>query len=177
MTDRNGPFPWNRMADATPQPVDYARKIGLFSATMLVIGGIIGSGIFRNPAEVARVKTPTPGSLVVQCRGGDSEGRSSSPSWGSADQRSAGGTPTCARRSPPGWLARSSYDKIGATILASYLASLLGWQESTQPAPSRGDRVLTLVNIVGVLASGRFGPERLHHPKPERRRLVMQAFP
>ncbi|HEV2818269.1 MAG TPA: amino acid permease [Allosphingosinicella sp.] len=40
-----------------------ARRLGLFDATMLVMGGIIGSGIFRNPAEVARhVSTP---SLIV----------------------------------------------------------------------------------------------------------------
>jgi len=32
----------------------YARRIGTFSATMLVIGGIVGSGIFLNPAIVAR---------------------------------------------------------------------------------------------------------------------------
>ena len=31
-----------------------ARRLGLFDATMLVMGGIIGSGIFVNPAEVAR---------------------------------------------------------------------------------------------------------------------------
>ncbi|GAA4741708.1 amino acid permease [Sphingomonas daechungensis] len=30
------------------------RRLGLFDATMLVMGGIIGSGIFVNPAEVAR---------------------------------------------------------------------------------------------------------------------------
>ncbi len=36
-----------------------ARRLGLFDATMLVMGGIIGSGIFINPAEVARyVDTP-----------------------------------------------------------------------------------------------------------------------
>ncbi len=35
------------------------RRLGLFDATMLVMGGIIGSGIFVNPAEVARhVSTP-----------------------------------------------------------------------------------------------------------------------
>ena len=35
------------------------RRLGLFDATMLVMGGIIGSGIFVNPAEVARhVHTP-----------------------------------------------------------------------------------------------------------------------
>lgn len=40
-------------------PVSYARRIGLFSGVMMVIGGIIGSGIFRNPSEVAQhVGTP-----------------------------------------------------------------------------------------------------------------------
>jgi APA family basic amino acid/polyamine antiporter len=35
------------------------RRLGLFDATMIVMGGIIGSGIFLNPAEVARhVATP-----------------------------------------------------------------------------------------------------------------------
>jgi APA family basic amino acid/polyamine antiporter len=32
----------------------YDRRIGLFSGTMLVVGGIIGSGIFLNPAIVAQ---------------------------------------------------------------------------------------------------------------------------
>src|SRR6476469_5988864 len=31
----------------------YAPRLGLFSATMMVVGGIIGSGIFLNPALVA----------------------------------------------------------------------------------------------------------------------------
>jgi len=40
--------------------VSYARRLGLFSGTMAVIGGIIGSGIFLNPAIVAaRVGTTT----------------------------------------------------------------------------------------------------------------------
>src|SRR5918995_901988 len=34
-------------------PSGYARSLGLFSATMMVVGGIIGSGIFLNPAIVA----------------------------------------------------------------------------------------------------------------------------
>src|SRR6188474_1285424 len=35
------------------------RRLGLFDATMIVMGGIIGSGIFMNPAIVARhVTTP-----------------------------------------------------------------------------------------------------------------------
>src|SRR5262249_8203178 len=31
-----------------------ARRIGLFDATMIVMGGIVGSGIFVTPADVAR---------------------------------------------------------------------------------------------------------------------------
>ena len=40
-----------------------ARRLGLFDAVMLVMGGIIGSGIFLNPAEVARHVT-SPGLIV-----------------------------------------------------------------------------------------------------------------
>src|SRR4051812_36442243 len=40
-----------------------ARRLGPFDATMLVMGGIIGAGIFVNPAEVAR-NVETPGLIV-----------------------------------------------------------------------------------------------------------------
>ena len=40
----------------TSQPA-LARRLGLFDATMIVMGGIIGSGIFMNPAVVARLVT------------------------------------------------------------------------------------------------------------------------
>ncbi|HKC41352.1 MAG TPA: amino acid permease, partial [Gemmatimonadales bacterium] len=36
-----------------PPLVSYARRLGLFSGTMAVVGGIIGGGIFRTPATVA----------------------------------------------------------------------------------------------------------------------------
>src|SRR5436189_1286819 len=40
----------------TPKP---RRQLGLFDATMIVMGGIVGAGIFANPSEVAhRVHTP-----------------------------------------------------------------------------------------------------------------------
>ncbi len=45
---------------ASPAPTSLAREIGLFGATMLVMGGIVGSGIFMNPYVVARqVGTPS----------------------------------------------------------------------------------------------------------------------
>ena len=44
--------------EATTQPT-LARRLGLFDATMIVMGGIVGSGIFMNPSVVAlQVHTP-----------------------------------------------------------------------------------------------------------------------
>src|SRR5438445_9618335 len=42
-----------------------ARRLGLFDAAMIVMGGIIGVGIFRNPAVVAARVQTTP--LIVGC--------------------------------------------------------------------------------------------------------------
>ena len=41
-----------------------SRELGLFSAALLVVGGIIGSGIFFTPAEVARA-LPGPGPILA----------------------------------------------------------------------------------------------------------------
>lgn len=47
-----------------------ARRLGAFDATMLVMGGIIGSGIFMNPYVVARHVHTTPLILGVWAAGG-----------------------------------------------------------------------------------------------------------
>ncbi|HEV8428115.1 MAG TPA: amino acid permease [Pyrinomonadaceae bacterium] len=45
--------------DQTENHTQLARRLGLFDATMIVMGGIIGSGIFMNPSVVAvQVHTP-----------------------------------------------------------------------------------------------------------------------
>ncbi len=48
----------------------YARRLGLFDATMAVIGGIIGAGIFLNPAIVAQRLSTTPWILAAWIAGG-----------------------------------------------------------------------------------------------------------
>ena len=86
----------------------YARRLGLFSATMAVVGGIIGGGIFRTPAAVAeRVGSPSPG---PGCMGGwaaswPSSARSASASSATGGRAQAAGTSTCAR---PGARCRRS---------------------------------------------------------------------
>src|SRR2546430_17256674 len=42
------------MGNPDPNEVPLARRLGRFDATMIVMGGIIGAGIFVNPAVVAR---------------------------------------------------------------------------------------------------------------------------
>jgi APA family basic amino acid/polyamine antiporter len=51
-------------------PTTLARRLGAFDATMLVMGGIIGSGIFINPYVVARHVHTTPLILGVWAAGG-----------------------------------------------------------------------------------------------------------
>lgn len=53
----------------TTQPA-LARRLGLFDATMIVMGGIIGSGIFMNPSVVARQITAPVLILGVWALGG-----------------------------------------------------------------------------------------------------------
>ncbi len=49
----------NSFTSTNEQATGMARRLGLFDATMIVMGGIIGSGIFMNPSVVVRnVKTP-----------------------------------------------------------------------------------------------------------------------
>ena len=48
----------------TESTAGYSRSLGLFSATMLVVGGIIGSGVFLNPSIVA-ARTGTAGLTIA----------------------------------------------------------------------------------------------------------------
>jgi APA family basic amino acid/polyamine antiporter len=48
----------------------YLRRLGLFSGTMAVVGGIIGGGIFRTPATVAERLVSADGVLIAWIIGG-----------------------------------------------------------------------------------------------------------
>src|SRR6185436_4796834 len=54
----------------TESRTGYAPRLGLFSGTMAVIGGIIGSGIFLNPAIVAQRVGSTALTLTAWIAGG-----------------------------------------------------------------------------------------------------------
>jgi APA family basic amino acid/polyamine antiporter len=151
------------MQNHTSPPVGYAARLGVFSGTMLVVGGIIGSGIFLSPAVVAqRVGT---GALTLTA-------------WGigavvaiiggfvyaelGARRPLAGGTYIYLRDafgSLPaflyGWalfliMATGAMAAVAMTG-ASYFASLMGWSPATaQPLAIACIVILTLLNALGV---------------------------
>ncbi len=49
---------------AVPQDAGYDRRLGTFDATMVVVGAIVGAGIFLNPAIVAQ-RVGTPGLVLL----------------------------------------------------------------------------------------------------------------
>jgi APA family basic amino acid/polyamine antiporter len=57
-SDAHGHTPAPQSVDADPAAPQLARRLGLFDATMIVMGGIIGSGIFINAYVVARQLHP-----------------------------------------------------------------------------------------------------------------------
>ena len=51
-------------------PVSYARRLGVWDATMVVVGGVIGSGIFLTPATIARQTSSSAEQLLAWACGG-----------------------------------------------------------------------------------------------------------
>lgn len=146
-----------------PKDVGYARRLGLFSATMMVIGGIIGSGIFRNPAEVARiVRTPA---LVYLAWGLGAVialiGAFVFAELGQRRPRAGGGYAYLREAFGPltgflyAWalllvIATGAIAAVAMTF-AGYAATLLGWPEASQQPLAAGAIVLlTMINIWGV---------------------------
>src|SRR5882672_12443106 len=71
---------------APPMTITYARRLGLFSGTMAVVGGIIGGGIFRTPATVAE-RLDTPGGVLFAWVLGGAVALIGAFCWGELGQR------------------------------------------------------------------------------------------
>lgn len=141
----------------------YARRLGVFSGTMAVIGGIIGSGIFLNPPIVAqRVGT---GPLVLAVWGlGAVVAIAGALIFAELGQRMprAGGQYAYLRAAfgpLAGFLDAWALLLIIATgaiaavafTFASYLTALLGLPAgATTPVAAGAIALLTLINILGV---------------------------
>jgi APA family basic amino acid/polyamine antiporter len=141
----------------------YARRLGRFTATMLVIGGIIGSGIFLNPAVVA-ARVRTPGLILGTWMLGAVVALIGAFVFAELGRRRplAGGSYAYIREAfgpLPGFLYAWSLLLViaaGATAavamtFAGYAVSLLGWGDAAQrPLAVGAIASLTLLNLVGV---------------------------
>jgi len=146
-----------------PSEVTYARRLGLFSSTMLVVGGIIGAGIFLNPSIVAqRVGTAeltlaawVLGALIALA------GALCFGELGSRLPRAGGGYAYLRDAFGPlpaflyGWalllvMATGAIAAVAVTF-ARYAVALAGWPASaTVPLAVAAIVLLTAVNFVGV---------------------------
>jgi APA family basic amino acid/polyamine antiporter len=144
-------------------PDTYVPRLGLFSATMMVVGGIIGSGIFLNPALVAERVRSVGLTLAVWVLGGvialigalvfaELGARRPVAGGGYAYLRDAYG------RLPAflyAWtlllvIATGAIAAVAVTF-ASYTAALLGWEPVTRiPLAIGAILLLSAVNYVGV---------------------------
>jgi APA family basic amino acid/polyamine antiporter len=141
----------------------YARRLGLFSATMAVIGGIIGAGIFLNPAIVAdRVKTPfltlaawVGGGLIALAGAlcfGELGSRAPRAGGGYVYLRDAyGGLPAFLY----GWalllvIATGAIAAVAVTFARYFVALLALPQAATLPAAVAAITLLSTVNYLGV---------------------------
>ena len=147
----------------TAEPTRYARKIRLFDAVMMVMGGIIGAGIFVNPSVVAQ-RLDSAGLIVgVWVLGGvvALAGAFCFAELGARYPKAGGGYVYLREALHPmvgflyGWavllvIATGAIAAVAVTF-ARYFIVLTGWDPSTTPAVAVGAiGLLSAINYVGV---------------------------
>src|SRR5213592_878786 len=146
-----------------PTMTTYARRLGLFSGTMAVVGGIIGGGIFRTPAVVAERVGSAGLALGAWLLGGVVAliGAFCYGELGQRRPRAGGGYVYLRETWGPlpaflyGWtlllvIATGAIAAVAVTF-ASYALALLGLPERlTDPVATAAIVLLSGINYVGV---------------------------
>jgi basic amino acid/polyamine antiporter, APA family len=141
----------------------YARRLGLFSGTMAVVGGIIGGGIFRTPAAVAQRAGSVGLTVGVWIAGGivALAGAFCFGELGARRPRAGGGYVYLRETWGPlpaflyGWtlllvIATGAIAAV-SVLFADYALALLGWPSSwTLPLAITSIVVLSGINYLGV---------------------------
>ena len=141
-----------------------ARRLGVFDATMIVMGGIIGGGIFRNPSEVARRVHSSDLALWAWAIGGGialigafvyAELAALRPRVGGqyAYLRDAYGSIVAFLY---GWtlllVIQTGGMAAAAIIFGEYFQRLTGWGISTKVLAASTLALLAIINCIGVKA-------------------------
>ncbi len=150
----------------TSQP-KLARRLGLFDATMLVMGGIIGSGIFMNPSVVAQ-QVHTPALILLAWLVGGAIGLTGAFIWAelAATMPEVGGQYAYLRDAYHplfgflyGWVLLLVIETGGMAAVsitfARYFLELTAFHLSDALVAVSALVVLTLINCLGVRFGGR----------------------
>jgi len=151
---------------SAPKP-GLARRLGLFDVTMLVMGGIVGSGIFINPYVVAQ-RVHTPALIMAAWIFGGMVGVGGAFIWAelAATMPEVGGQYAYLREAyhPAvaflyGWVLLLVIQTGGMAVVsitfARYFVELAGLQASEWLVASAALATLTLINCLGVKTGGR----------------------
>ena len=149
------------------QPAGMARQLGLFDATMLVMGGIIGAGIFINPYVVAE-RVHTSALILGAWIFGGVIGLGGAFIWAelAAVLPEVGGQYAFLREAYHplvaflyGWVlllvVQTGGMAVVATIFARYLLEVTGMHAREWVVATTALGVLTFVNCLGVRLGGR----------------------
>jgi APA family basic amino acid/polyamine antiporter len=156
-----------KTADASASKPSLARQLGLFDATMLVMGGIVGSGIFINPYVVAQ-QVHTPALILSAWIFGGVVGVGGAFIWAelAATLPEVGGQYAYLREAyhPAvaflyGWVLLLVIQTGGMAAVsitfARYFVDLSGLRTRDWVIATAALAVLTLINCLGVKTGGR----------------------
>jgi basic amino acid/polyamine antiporter, APA family len=152
-------------AEAPPsQPL--ARRLGLFDATMLVMGGIVGAGIFMNPYVVAQ-RVHTPALILGAWLAGGVIALAAGFIWAElADRMPRVGGQYAYLREAYGPLVAFLYGWVLLLVIQTggmaavvvtfsrYFMELTGWHAGEWQVGLAALTALTVVNCLGVRAGG-----------------------
>lgn len=157
------PSPAPRIGEASPA---LARRLGLFDTTMLVMGGIVGVGIFINPYVVAQ-RVHTPALVLSAWLAGGLLALAAAFIWAELADRmpQVGGQYAYLREAYHplvaflyGWVLLLVIQTGGMAAVtvtfARYFLELTGWHAAEWQIAVLTLFILTLVNCLGVRAGG-----------------------
>src|SRR5438876_523436 len=143
----------------------YARRLGLFSGTMAVVGGIIGGGIFRTPATVAE-RLGSPEAVLFAWVLGGAIALIGAFCWGELGQRRP--------RAGGGYVyLRETFGPLSAFLYGWTLVLVIATGAIAAVAVTFADYTLALLNLTYLRVLGHAGLAASTAPAADTMRAVL----